>query len=101
MRSRCLGDAQVGGRDRVAVRVVGREAELAVDARLELLREHVLEPFGLLVDVVDRDAELLGQELLEQPVVPDHLDRGPLALLRERDAAVALVRARARGPRAS
>ena len=44
---------EVGVRDRIAVRIVGREAERAVDPRLELLRDHVLEPVGLVVHVVD------------------------------------------------
>ena len=44
---------EVRVRDRVAVRIVRREAERAVDPRLELLRDHVLEPVGLVVDVVD------------------------------------------------
>ena len=48
-----LRPLQVRVRDRVAVRVVGWEAERLVDPRLELLREGVLEPVGLVVDVVD------------------------------------------------
>jgi hypothetical protein len=39
------------------VGVVRREAERAVDPGLELLRQDVLEPVGLVVDVVDVDAE--------------------------------------------
>ena len=66
---------QAGVRDRVAVRVVRRVAELLVDARLELLRENVLEPVGLVVHRVDRNAERLGEVLLEQPVVADDLER--------------------------
>ena len=42
--------------DRVTVRVVRGEAERLVDLRLELLGDHVLEPVGLLVDLVDVDA---------------------------------------------
>ena len=61
------------------MRVVRREPERAVDARLELLRDHVLEPVGLVVDVVDVDAERLREVELEQPVVADHLDGDPLA----------------------
>ena len=70
------------------MRIVGREAERAVDPRLELLRERVLEPVGLVVHVVDADPERLGEVELEQPVVPDHLERHLLAGVRERDAAV-------------
>ena len=61
------------------MRVVGRVAERAVDPRLELLRDRVLEPVGLVVDVVDVHAERLGEVELEQPVVADHLERDPLA----------------------
>ena len=48
------------------MRVVRREAERAVDPRLELLGDHVLEAVGLVVDVVDVDAERLGEVELEQ-----------------------------------
>ena len=61
------------------MRVVRRVAERAVDPLLELLRDHVLEPVGLVVDVVDVEAERLRQVELEQPVVADHLERDPLA----------------------
>jgi hypothetical protein len=54
----CLGvafvDDEVAVRDRVAVRVVRRVAELRRDARLEVLRENVLERLGLLVDAIPR-----------------------------------------------
>ncbi len=71
--------------------IVGREAERSVDARLELLRQRMLEPVGLVVHVVDADSERLGEVELEQPVVPDHLERHLLAGVRERDAAVGRV----------
>ena len=61
------------------MRIVRRVAELAVDQRFELLRERVLQSLRLLVDVVDPDAEPLRQELLEQAVVAEHLDRHALA----------------------
>ena len=70
---------EVRVRDRVAVRVVRREAERLVDPRLELLRDRVLEPVGLVVHVVDVDPERLREVELEQPVVADHLERDPLA----------------------
>ena len=62
------------------MRVVGREAERLVDPSLELLGEHVLEPVGLFVDLVDVDPERLREVELEQPVMPDHLERDLLAL---------------------
>src|SRR5581483_9162670 len=68
-----------------------REAERAVDARLELLGDDVLEPIGLFVHVVDVHAERLREIELEQAVVPDDLERDALARRRERDAAVRLV----------
>ena len=61
------------------MRVVRREAERRVDPRLDLLRERVLEPVGFGVDRVEREPERLGEVLLEQPVVADHLDRDLLA----------------------
>ena len=78
--TRLLRPLEVRVRDRVAVRIVGREAERPVDPRLELLRERVLEPVGLVVDVVDADPERLGEVELEQPVVADHLERHLLAV---------------------
>ena len=49
-----LGELQLAGRDRVAVRVDGRVAELRRDQLLELLRERVLEHLGLGVYLVPR-----------------------------------------------
>src|SRR5262245_13384690 len=77
--------------DRVPVRIVRRMAERLVDPFLELLRERVLEPVGLVVHVVDIQAEGLGEIELEQPVVADHLQRDALAVSGELDAAVPLV----------
>src|SRR5204863_306164 len=53
--------------------------------------EDALERVGLVVDVVDVHAERLGKVGLEQAVVPDDLERDPLARGREGDAAVGLV----------
>ncbi len=63
-------------------------AERFVDARLELLADRVLEPVGLVVDVLDVDAERLGEVELEQAVVADHLECDALTRRRERDPAV-------------
>ncbi len=41
------------------MRVVRREAEGTVDACFELLRDHVLEPVGLAVNVADVQPERL------------------------------------------
>ena len=65
------------------MRVVRRESERAVDARLELFGDDVLEPVRFVVDVVDVHAERLREIQLEQPVVADHLERDALARLRE------------------
>jgi hypothetical protein len=80
------------------VRIVRRKAERAVDARLELLGDHMLESVCLVVHIVDVDAERLRQIELEQPVVADHLDRDPLARLREARPAVRLVIEQAERP---
>ena len=55
-----LGEDEVGGRDRVAVRVVRRVAELGGDQLLELLGEDVLERLGLVVHAIPRHAERLA-----------------------------------------
>jgi hypothetical protein len=61
------------------MRIVGRKTERVVDPGLELFREHVLEPIGLVVDVVNVETEGLGEIELEQPVVADHLHGDQLA----------------------
>ena len=74
------------------MRIVRGEAERAIDPSLELLGDDVLEPVGLVVDVLDVDAERLREVELEQPVVADHLERHALAGRRQRDGSVRLVR---------
>ena len=86
-----LRPLEVRVRNGVAVRIVGRVAERLVDPRLELLGERVLEPVGLVVHLVDVDAERLGEVQLEQAVVADHLERDPLALRRQGHPAVRRV----------
>jgi hypothetical protein len=86
-----LLDGQLGGGDRVAVRVDGRVAELGRDELLELLGEDVLEDLGLGVDAIPWDVEGLGQVELEEPVMADDLQRDALAGLRELDALVRQV----------
>jgi len=51
----------------------------------------MLEPVGLVVDIVDVKTEGLGEVELEQPVVADHLDRDSLACGGEADAFVRRV----------
>jgi hypothetical protein len=46
-------EAQLAIRNRIAVRVVGGEAELRVDLRLELLGERVFEELGLGVHLIE------------------------------------------------
>ena len=82
---------ELGGRDRVAVRIALGEAERSVDARLDLLGEVVLEAIRLGVHLVPAEPERLHQVELEQPVVADDLERDPLARRRQRGAVVALV----------
>src|SRR5690348_7108818 len=79
---------QICIRNRIAVRIVRGEAERAVDPGLQLLRKDVLEPVGLVVDVVDVHVERLGKVELEQPVVADDLEGNPFAGGRQRAAAV-------------
>ena len=82
-------DAERGVRNGIAVGIVRRVAERFVDQRLELLGKGMLEPVRLCVHGVDREAERLGEVLLEQAMVPDHLEGDALAGLGEPDAAVA------------
>ena len=88
---RDVDDRAVAGRDRIAVRIVRRLAELRRDALLEALGDVVLEAFGLGVHLVPRHAEVLDQEQLQQPVVAQHLERGSRAARRQHDAVVRLV----------
>jgi hypothetical protein len=73
------------------MRIVRREAERAVDPRLELLGDHMLEPVGLVVDVVDVETKGLCEVELEQAMVADHLDCDALAGARQSCAPVRLV----------
>ena len=72
----------------IAVRIVGRVPELGVDLCLELLGEGVLEPVGLGMYLVEREAEPVREVALEKPVVARDLEGPTLALRRERDAAI-------------
>jgi hypothetical protein len=88
---RDVDDGAVAGRDRVAVRIVRRLAELRGDSFLEPLGDVVLEALGLGVHLLPRDAEMLDEEELEQPVMAQHLERGGGAARRQNDAVVRLV----------
>ena len=57
--------------DRVAMRAGLRVADRGEHARLEHRRHRVLEPLGLLVDLVPGDAQDVGQEALDQAVAAD------------------------------
>ena len=83
-----VDEAQLAVRNRVAVRVVRREAELLVDLRLELLGQRVLEELRLGVHLVEREPEPIDEVALEQAVVPQDLERAAPSLVGERDAAV-------------
>lgn len=47
-------------------------------AGFETLTDHMLQPFGFVVHLVPVEAQRLGQEGFDQPVVPEQLD-GDLA----------------------
>ena len=79
------------------MRIVRRIAERAIDPRLELFRDHVLEPFRLVMDVVHVQSERLGEVELEQAVVANDLERNLFARARERDPAIRLVSGEAQG----
>jgi hypothetical protein len=88
---------QLRRRDRVAVRIARGEAQRAVDARFELVGEMVLEPLGLLVDLIPGEPERLHEIQLQQPVVTHDLECHPLARWGEGGAVVALVHDQAEG----
>jgi hypothetical protein len=73
------------------VRIDARVPEPGRDQSLEVLGEHVLEHFGLVVDTIPRHSELLCQEQLEQAVVAEHLERHPPAPGGQPHPAVGLV----------
>ena len=63
--------------ERVAVRAGRRVADRRQHPLLEHRRHRVLQPLGLLVDLVPGDPEDVGEEALDQPVAADdRLRRG-------------------------
>ena len=83
-----LLDLELARGDRVAVRIALGVAELRRNQLLELLREHVLEHLGLVVDAVPRNAQRLREVELEQAVVAEHLQRELRPARGQLDAAV-------------
>jgi hypothetical protein len=73
------------------VRVDGRVAESVGDQPLEVFGEDVLEDFGLVVDTVPGHPQLLGEEELQQAVVPQHLECNSPASIGEAHAAIRLM----------
>ena len=73
------------------MRIVGREAERPVDARLQLLGDHVLQPVGFVVHGIDIEPQGLCEIELEQPVVPDHLQCHAFTRVGQLRAAIRLV----------
>ena len=81
----------VGSRDGVPVRVAVRMPQERRQTPGEPVGDGVLEPLGLLVNLLPGVPEVLEQEGLDQPV-PPHQPQGLLAsALRERSPPVALV----------
>jgi hypothetical protein len=91
-----IGERDAGGAladvDRMAVRAGLGVADGLSDVGLEARRHRVLQPLGLLVHVVPRDADDVGQEALDQAVAAGDLLRLATPLLREGDRAVAGAR---------
>ena len=69
------GETQIGIRDRISVGIAGRVTQGLGDPGLEALRNHVFEPFGLVVNLVPAIAQHLFEKGLEQAVVTEHLQR--------------------------
>ena len=57
--------------DRVAVRAGRRVADRSADVRLKAWRHRMLQALGLLVHVVPRNADDVGQEPLDEAVAAD------------------------------
>ena len=91
-------DDAVADVDRMPVRARLGVADRGEHARLEHRRHRVLEPLGLLVHLVPRDPEHVGEEALDQPVAADDalgvlapvLGEGEHLVGAARDVAVAL-----------
>ena len=83
---------RVAGHDRVAVRAGLRVADRGEHPLLEHRRHRVLEPLGLLVDLVPRDPEHVGEEALDQAVAADDALGVLGARVGERDRLVARAR---------
>ncbi len=70
------------------MRVVARLTERIGHPLDQLFRDRVLQPLGFDVHVTPVVAELAGEIRFEDPVTPDHLQRGATALWRELHAAI-------------
>ena len=70
------------------MRVVGRVPHGLGNPSLELLRNHVLEPLRLLVDLIPAVTQHLYEEGLEKSVVAKHLQRHPSPGIGQTDASV-------------
>ena len=75
----------------MTVRIDDRVAEQGRDPVLELVGQNVLEDLGLLVHLVPRHAEGLGEIGLEEAVMADHLEGDLAAGIGELDAPVGSV----------
>src|SRR6185437_7562663 len=92
---RAIGAACDGAgarRNRIAMRTGSRMTQQLVDPILELLADVVLQPFGFLVHVVPREAHRAYEIELQQPVMPDDLERHLLAGFGELDRLIRGVR---------
>ena len=88
--------SEPSARDRVAVRVHRRMAEVGVDPVDQPLGGGVLHVLGFLVHLVPGHLQRLGQEQLEQAVPADDLQRQPLAGLGQAGSLVGGIRRQAR-----
>ena len=83
-----LGDLTVGRRDRIAVRVDARVAELFGQRVGPLRCDPVLVSIGAGVPLARVHTGLVGQVALPEPVSADHLEGVPFALIGQQDATV-------------
>jgi hypothetical protein len=76
-----VGNSAVEIRNRITVGINRGIAEGCRHPGLQCLRDMVLQPFGLLMDLIPAEAEGLDQIPLQEPVMPDDLEGNPFAVV--------------------
>ena len=66
-------------------------SQLCIDALLETLGDEMLQPFCLVMDLLDRVVQDFVQKRLKQPVMTQDLQRAPSSSGRQADTAARFV----------